>query len=180
MRTLPAHYSMSADKLDREFDWEALYTACYPRIYNYFRFRVGPDEAEDLTAITFERAWRHRHRYRRDLGAFEAWLFGIARKVAAHHLRQRKPVIALDDVQDGLAAPDPPVEHAIQQNAEAEQLAALLQQLPDRDRELIALKYGSGLTNRAIARQTGLSETNVGSILYRVVRRLRAEWDDIS
>ncbi len=163
-----------------EIDWEAIYRECYPRLYNFFRFRVGSDDAEDLTAMTFERTWSHRHRYQHEQGAFEAWLFGIAGKVAAHHLRQRKPVIALEEVQDGLAAADPPVEHKLQQHADAERLEALLQRLPERDRELIALKYGSGLTNRAIAQQTGLSESNVGSILYRLIRKLRAEWDKTS
>ncbi|MBN1679004.1 MAG: sigma-70 family RNA polymerase sigma factor [Anaerolineae bacterium] len=180
MQIFPVRYHVSADQLDHELDWEALYHTCYPRVYNFFRFRVGSDDAKDLTAITFERAWQHRRRYQRDQGAFEAWLFGIARKVAAHHLRQLKPVISLDDVQDRLANADQPIEHTVQQHADAERLADLLQQLPDRDRELIALKYGSGLTNRAIARQTGLSESNVGSILYRVVRKLRAEWDENS
>jgi RNA polymerase sigma-70 factor, ECF subfamily len=49
--------------------------------------------------------------------------------------------------------------------------------LPEREQELIALKYGADLTNREIARLTGLSETNVGSILYRVVRKLRQRWE---
>ena len=45
--------------------------------------------------------------------------------------------------------------------------------LPDRDRELLALKYGAGMTNRAIARLTGLSESNVGTIVHRAVQALR-------
>ena len=48
--------------------------------------------------------------------------------------------------------------------------------LPEREREVIALRYGSGLTNRAIARLTGLSESNVGTILHRTVARLREAW----
>jgi RNA polymerase sigma-70 factor (ECF subfamily) len=53
----------------------------------------------------------------------------------------------------------------------------LLGQLPDRDRELVALKYGAELTNRAIAKQMKLTETNVGTLLHRAVLKLRAEWD---
>jgi DNA-directed RNA polymerase specialized sigma24 family protein len=50
----------------KELDWDALYCDQLPRIYNYFRFRVGTDaDAEDLTARTFESAWRARERYRR-------------------------------------------------------------------------------------------------------------------
>ena len=38
-----------------------------PRVYNYFQFHVGTDaDAEDLTAFTFERAWRAHERYRPD------------------------------------------------------------------------------------------------------------------
>ena len=43
----------------READWDALYADQLPRIYNYFRFRVGHGAvAEDLTSATFEKAWR--------------------------------------------------------------------------------------------------------------------------
>ena len=45
------------------------------------------------------------------------------------------------------------------------------------ERELLALKYGADLTNRAIARVTGLSESNVGTILHRTVLALRTRWD---
>jgi RNA polymerase sigma-70 factor (ECF subfamily) len=48
--------------------------------------------------------------------------------------------------------------------------------LPERDRELLSLKYGAGMTNRAIARITGLTESNVGTILHRAVEKLRSEW----
>ncbi len=56
-------------------------------------------------------------------------------------------------------------------------LRKLLAGLPPREQDLVALKYGSGLTNRAIANLTGLSETNVGTILYRVVNHLRQCWE---
>ena len=46
-----------------------------------------------------------------------------------------------------------------------------------REQELVALKYGAGFTNRAIAGLTGLTESNVGTILYRIVHKLRAQWE---
>ena len=75
----------------READWDALFEEQLPRVYNFFRYRVGHGpEAEDLTSTTFEKAWRARHRYRRDLAAFTTWLFTIARNVAVDHFRQRR------------------------------------------------------------------------------------------
>jgi hypothetical protein len=45
-----------------------------------------------------------------------------------------------------------------------------------RARELIALKYGAAINNRLIAQLTGLSESNVGIILHRVVQTLRSRF----
>ncbi len=39
------------------------------------------------------------------------------------------------------------------------------------------MKYGAEMTNRQIARLTGLSESNVGTLLHRAVAALRARWD---
>jgi len=48
-----------------ELNWDAVYAHKAPRIYNYFRFRIGGEsDVEELTARTFEHAWRSRARYR--------------------------------------------------------------------------------------------------------------------
>jgi RNA polymerase sigma-70 factor (ECF subfamily) len=159
-----------------EADFEALYRAELPRIYNFFRYRVGDGPlAEDCTSVTFEKAWRHRARYRRDLSAFSTWLFTIARRVAIDHYRKQQVEIPLDDLIH-LAA-ETNTEEAVQRQADFARLTTLLMCLKDRDRELVALKYGAGLTNRAIAEITGLSESNVGVILHRAVQTLREEWE---
>jgi hypothetical protein len=47
-------------------DWDAVYAQQLPRVYNFLRYRTGDEAlAEELTARTFEKAWRKRHRYRR-------------------------------------------------------------------------------------------------------------------
>lgn len=158
-------------------DFESVYETELPRIYNYFRYRVGDDQiAEDLTAETFEKAWRNRARYRADLASFTTWLFALARRVAADHYRRRRPTVSLHEAT--LISDRQGTEEEAQQRAEFAQLAGLLARLADRERELVALKYGAGLTNRAIARLTGVSETNVSTILSRVTAHLRAQWKD--
>lgn len=160
-----------------EADWEALYTAEMPRVYNFFRYRVGDDAlAEDLTSATFEKAWRGRAQYRRDLAAFSTWLFTIARNVAIDYYRQRRVELALDDIRQPTGDDTP--DEVVEQRDEFARLGALLAKLPGRERELLAMKYGAGLTNREIARVTGLSESNVGTILHRTVQGLRAGWSE--
>jgi RNA polymerase sigma-70 factor (ECF subfamily) len=160
----------------READWEALYAEQMPRVYNFFRYRVGDGpEAEDLTSATFERAWRSRARYRGDLAGFAAWLFAIARNLAVDHYRARRPHVPLE-AAESLAAPGSADRDAAHRS-DCERLLVLLSALPDRERELISLKYGAGLTNRALARVTGLGESNVGTILHRTIAGLRERWD---
>ena len=55
-------------------------------------------------------------------------------------------------------------------------LRRLTAQLTERERELIALRYGGDINNRLIAKLTGLSESNVGVILHRAVQTLKAQW----
>lgn len=160
-----------------EADWDALYASEMPRIYNFFRYRVGDGpEAEDLTAITFEKAWRARHRYRRDLAAFATWLFAIARNVAIDHYRQQRAHVPLEEAADVPGGATP--EDVAVRRSDAARLSHLLALLPEREREILSLKYGAGLTNRAIARMTGLSESNVGTIVHRTVALLRAGWNE--
>lgn len=167
-------FLLSLAKPVENMDFETVYRAELPRVYNFFRYRVGDDEvAEDLTAETFEKAWKHRERYRDDLASFSTWLFTIARRLAADHFRKRRATLPLE------AATRLPgsqtLEEEAQERAEFAQLSALLARLAERERELVALKYGAGLTNRAIARISGLSESNVSTLLHRLTRQLRAQ-----
>lgn len=157
-------------------DWGAVYTQELPRVYNYLRYRTGDDAlAEDLTAGTFEKAWRAREDYRRDLGAFSTWLITIACNLATDELRHHRDEIPLDNLHHNAALDN--TEQTVARREELSHLNSLLAELPDRERELLAYKYGAELTNRDIARQTGLSESNVGTTLHRVVAKLRAQWE---
>lgn len=159
-----------------EPDWDQVYAGQLPRVLNFFRYRLGDTaEAEDLTARTFEKAWRARHRYRRDLAGFSTWLLTIARHVAIDHLRARQRYEPIEAASAVPSRDDTPEQQAVH-HSEAQRLAALLATLEPRQRELIAMKYGAGMTNRAIADATGLSESNVGTILHRAVESLRARW----
>ena len=159
-----------------EIDWDAVYREELPRIYNFFRYRVqNRASTEDLTSATFEKGWRARHRYRPDRGAVSTWLLAIARNVAVDHLRQLRPEVPLDEVSP---RDEETPETTALRNGRHQRLRALLTALPAREQELVSLKYGAGATNRVIAKLTGLSESNVGTILHRTVGALRASWDE--
>jgi RNA polymerase sigma-70 factor (ECF subfamily) len=160
----------------RATDWDGCFAEQLPRVYNFFRYRVGPGAlAEDLTSATFEKAWRARDRYRRDRAGFGTWIFAVARNVAIDHFRSARISVPLEEAAEIQGGPTP--EEIAEKRSDEDRLGRLLARRPERERELLALKYGAEFTNREIAQMTDLSESNVGTILHRAVQALRAEWD---
>ncbi len=156
-------------------DWEEIYRENTAAVLNYIAYRSGDrDSAEDLCATTFERAWRRRRSFDPGRGSARAWLIGIARRVVADGRRKGRQELGMSDFE---AFADPsavdPQEEAIALEAVAVVRLAV-SSLPEREREVIAMKFGADLTNREIARTTGLSESHVGTIVHRSLARLRA------
>lgn len=153
-----------------------LYDHYFPRIFTYIRYRVDDDAtADDLTAYVFERALSQLKRYNPDRAPFAAWLFGIARNAVSNHGRRKRrwQWLSLDSIRDQVSNVLQPEETAVQQETE-EQLLYAVSQLNDRERDLVALKFSAGMTNRGIADLTNLSESNVGVIIHRALNKLRA------
>jgi RNA polymerase sigma-70 factor (ECF subfamily) len=161
---------MTADSAAVDFD--ALYRRTFPRVYAYVASLLRDrSAAEEVTAQVFERAYRKRRSFRPRRGTVDAWLFGIARNAALDELRRRRRRADLetDPADLGAAAPDEHLEGAIRR----EVVRAALRELDQRERELVALKFGGGLTNAEIARVLGVSESNAGTRLHRVLLKLR-------
>lgn len=147
----------------------------YKRIFNYIYYRLGnSDDAEELASQVFEQVIRKMYSYSSQRGSIEVWLFTIARNVVNDHYRQKKrrPVVSLDPSLDVLSAKPGPEETVINDETRTHLLAAL-GSLPQRERNIIAMKFAGGLKNREIAKLTGLSESNVGVIVYRSLKSLR-------
>jgi len=158
-----------------DINWDSVVNNELPRLYNYFRYRLGDEAvAEDLTSVVLEKAWLKRHRYRRDRAAFSVWLFAIAKNEVITYLRKRRisiPMAMAENVTGETA------EHILEHSQDLQTLSHLLADLPERERELVSLKFGADLNNREISAITGLSESNVGTILSRVLQKLREQWE---
>lgn len=155
-------------------DFAALYDRYFARVYNYVRYRVGDAaSADDVVSRVFEKALDRLESFDRERGLLDAWLFAIARNAVADHFRERRPGAPLD-AAEALADGEPRAEEGLERDESARGLLSALRLLDERQRELLALKYGARVTNRAIAAQTGLTESHVGVLLHRAVKTLRS------
>ena len=156
---------------------EELYRSSRDDIYAYaftlLRDRVA---AEDVTALTFERAYRRRRTFDRRRGEERAWLFGIARNAALDELRRRRRLATLVSEPQDLdqASVEDGAEVALRRTTVREALA----QLPGREREVVALKFHGGLSNAELARVLGIGESAAGTLLYRTMEKLRKACHD--
>ena len=150
------------------------YEEYLPRVLNYMRLRVQEEAlAQDLTALTFERALS-RLETLRDEAAFGGWMFSIARTIVAGYYRHRKPLLPLESALD-CPEPEPSVEGRIMQTEELAMLTAALAGLTERERDIIHLRFVAGLSNRSVAQVMGIREGHVAVILYRALRKVRRE-----
>ncbi|NLF03236.1 MAG: sigma-70 family RNA polymerase sigma factor [Anaerolineales bacterium] len=155
-----------------------LYQEHIHALFNYCLYRVGdPFVAEDLTADIFERAWCARRRYDPLRAQFSTWLFTIARRRLTDWQRRQARRRTMDlDEQLPSSLPGPAA--LASETEDRRRLYQLIQDLSGDDQELIAMKFGAGMTNRHIAAVVGKSETAIGSALYRLVRKLRLQWEE--
>ncbi len=98
----------------------------------------------------------------------------IARNLLIDHYRKRSPTrseVPLHNVNPGdlPAADNDPASLGLEPD-----LANALSTLGEREREILALRYGADMTGPQIAEMTGLSLSNVQQIISRSLRRLRA------
>ena len=137
------------------------------RVYAYVAYRIGQRaDAEDITSETFARALQYRDTYDASKGTPISWLIGIARRCVDDALSQ--PRTTSDP-------PDAPSSHDMEGDAvDRLTLRAAVAGLEERDRELIALRYGADLSARQIAERLGLSTNAVEVALHRARSRLRA------
>lgn len=144
---------------------------------NYLRVRVGDESlAEELTAATFAQAFAKRHQLR-NAAAFPGWLFRIAHNELAQHFRRRSNrgtvVVDFDFLAD-LPAPGLEPDEVIARQQQGQVMLRALLTLPPREQEILDLKFVAGLSNIQVAEATGLTPSNVGVIIFRALRKLRA------
>jgi RNA polymerase sigma-70 factor, ECF subfamily len=144
-------------------------------VYGFFGYRVATrEEAEDLTQLTFERALKAWARFDPHRASVRTWLLAIARNLLVDHYRREGAAetesVDEQDAELGRLGSVPGPESDLGLDPDLERALA---GLSDREREVIALRFGAELNGPEIAELTGLTLSNVQQIISRALRRLR-------
>lgn len=152
-----------------------LYEQYLPRVFRYISYRVTDVHlAEDLTSDVFLKALKGFNQYHSDKASFFTWLLSIARHriIDFYRTSSKKQTIPLGEAVE-MDSEKVSLEEEANKKEELQRLKVCLTALSQQEQEIISLKFGAELNNRQIAGMLSLSESNVGTILYRSVRKLR-------
>ena len=141
-------------------------------LFGFFvRLTNQPSVGEDLVQIVFYRILKYRHTYR-DEGKFSAWIYHLARKVAADHFRKHASTPVPTDPTDLQEQPDTTAQPSDQAAATEDQalLRTALARLPLEQREVLVLSRLQNLEHKEIAK---LLDCSVGAVKVRAHRALK-------
>jgi RNA polymerase sigma factor (sigma-70 family) len=163
--------SLVLDAQENSASFQALYGHWVVPVYQYFYHLTGEVAgAEDLTSQLFLAVYQALPRYQHR-GHFAAWLFTIARNLFKENYRKKKREVPLEMALQVQSPSDPPADYALAD--EIRTLTKLVRSLPDKDQELIRLRYVAELNFSDMAIILDKHEDAVKKSLYRLQVRLQ-------
>lgn len=154
-------------------EFGATYAEHVTPIWRYVRARVPSDpDADDVTSEVFAEAMRSWHRFDAERGTVGGWLVGIARHTIADWWQRRVRERPLPDIEVDIASEDDP-EGTVLRRDGADEVRRHLGRLTAKEREAVALRFGTELSSEEIGRALGISATAARMLVYRAVGKLR-------
>ncbi|MBW7953675.1 sigma-70 family RNA polymerase sigma factor [Candidatus Dojkabacteria bacterium] len=167
----------SKEKLGKR-DFSKLYKIYQRKVYEFILKRVShPQTAEDLTADVFEKILKNINDFQWQGITVSAWIFRIARNHVIDYYRKnskRKTDSSIEEIGHLLASHSPTVDSEIQSDEAEIGLYNSIRELKEDDQYLVYYKFFEELSNKQISDITGLSETNIGTRLHRIRKKLKS------
>lgn len=149
---------------------EALYLECYPKVKRYVAARVrDPQEAEDLVSEVFLKVYQRLDSFDESKASVSTWVYAITRNAVIDYYRVSR---VHSELPETLASGED-LEETLCRADTLEALAAALETLDERRRDIIILRYYRGMTLRDIAQRMGLSYAYIKALHSGALASLR-------
>jgi RNA polymerase sigma-70 factor (ECF subfamily) len=151
-----------------------LYLLYYPRVYRYIFARTGNSyDAEDLAEEVFMKVLEAIERFEWREAPFSAWLFRIAHNAVISKRRKETSRGKSTQLTDVYATDADGPDLLVESRLAVREVMAAAEKLPDAQRQVIALRFGAGLTVAETARAMGKGDGNVKVIQHKAIAKLR-------
>lgn len=155
-----------------------LYDRVAPRVFGVVRRQlIDHAQSEEVTQEVFLEIWQSARRFEPNKGAATTWILTMAKRRAidrirsAQAARDRDTRVGIRDFENEYDN----VSEAAEITVERKRVGQAMRQLPDAQREAIALAYDGGLSHSEIAERLGVPIGTVKTRLRDGMIRLRSE-----
>lgn len=150
----------------------SLYEHFFDLIYRYVYFRMVPTEVDDVVETIFLKAWMNLDQYEKRDVQFSSWLFRIAHNAVIDHRRAHRSLELLSEDQADESDKNAPKTMA-ERMLLSGHVKEAVGQLKEPYRQVIMLKFLSGLSNAEIAEVLGQREGNIRVLQFRALKELK-------
>jgi RNA polymerase sigma-70 factor (ECF subfamily) len=151
-----------------------LYDLYADRLYRFVYYRTGHKEtAEDLTSVSFTKAYQNLHSFKGHQGVFGAWLFRIARNTVIDHMRTNKTTVDLEAAVN--VASKTNISREAEVGDHVELVKKYLSQLDQVQRDVVTMRLWDDMPYSEIAEVVGKTEGNCKVIFSRVVQKMKQD-----
>jgi RNA polymerase sigma-70 factor (ECF subfamily) len=167
-----------AKKLDEKFSpkFDEIYKELQPKILGFICARVNSvEDAEDISADVFIKVYNNLADFKWQGVSINAWIYRIAKNAIIDYYRKvdkNKRKVDFDSISDKIKDSSPDILTNLLDDEEKRSLYMAISELDFEDQYLIYYKYFEELSLEEIAKRMRLSETNVGTRLHRLRRKL--------
>ncbi|MBK6318728.1 MAG: sigma-70 family RNA polymerase sigma factor [Dehalococcoidia bacterium] len=152
----------------------ALYDHYFPRVYRYVSVRLSSTEdAEDVTTEIFLRIIENLRSFSWRGLPFGAWVFRIARNEVVSHVRRQKVRTTTAQLTESIQDPTPDHVDTIVTAFTVATVREAAERLPEAQRQVIALRFGAGLSVAETAKALGKTENNVKVLQHKAIAKLQ-------
>ncbi|MDD3648028.1 MAG: sigma-70 family RNA polymerase sigma factor [Candidatus Dojkabacteria bacterium] len=157
--------------------FDKIYNKYYKVVLNYIKSRIN-DKAlgEDLTSEVFIKVYKAIGDFKWQGISISSWIFRIARNLLTDYYRKasrNQEAISLSEIENLFEDQSASTFTDFLRDEEEKVLYDAIREFSEQDQFLIYYKFFEGMSNVEIAKLTGLNESNVGTRLYRIKKRLR-------
>ncbi|MBP9759323.1 sigma-70 family RNA polymerase sigma factor [Candidatus Dojkabacteria bacterium] len=152
-----------------------LYDMYVDDVFRFVYYKISnKEEAEDITAKTFEKALRAIKRFKWKGYSFKTWLFVIAKNIVIDTFKAKKINISIEqlnfDIKD---EENSTVEESLELNMNRKELLNALSKLTDEHKEILILRYIEDLSIKEVMQISGKTMDSVKSLTKRALQRLK-------
>lgn len=154
-----------------------IYDAYFVSIHKYVFYRVSAEHVDDVVGTIFIKSWSRLKKYRKTNVSFGAWLFRVAHNTVVDHYRTHKQFYELEErIADDNEKMNP--KRIMEETLNGERVHRALKNLGDKYQEVVLLKYMNDMSNKDIAKVMRTNESNVRTLQFRALKKLKAELDE--